>query len=66
RRAYELYYYFLPLSVMSSAERYIFNSISLVLVSLASYYVMFILPRLMARTLECLYYYATGNFISIN
>lgn len=66
KRLYQLYYYYLPLPVLSEGEQLVVNAFNLMLLCFAFYYLMFMVPLVVTNGVECLYYYITGNPTTID
>lgn len=65
-RLYYLYIYNTPLGVMTTNETIVFNSIAFVLVALLIYWLVAIFPFWLVKVAESLYYFLTGNTISLH
>ncbi|KAG2731353.1 hypothetical protein G9P44_005769 [Scheffersomyces stipitis] len=63
---YRLYYYNSPIPVMTNGETVIFNSINFCLLLVGLYYVVHVLPSIVVHSFEKMYYYLTGNLVSVN
>lgn len=65
KSAYHHYVYYSPIPVLSKEETIILNTINIILLTVGIYWIVHILPELLIHTFEKLYYYLTGNSISI-
>lgn len=64
--AYRSYANFTPLEVMTTTEAWLFNFSALTIFALSFYWTVFILPKWLLSLSERLYFYLTGNTISLS
>lgn len=65
-KLYYLYIYNTPLGVMTTNERIVFNVVALCLLVFTVYWSVAILPYWLFKVTENLYYYCTGNSLSVS
>lgn len=63
-RFYICYKYWTPIPVLTKTETIIFNSIILSLVAFLIYWIISVLPPIIVRSIENVYYYTTGDLLS--
>lgn len=66
KRAYQFYYYYSPIPVLSEGETIVFNAINAAILLAALYCSVTVLPHLILDLCELAYFYATGNLLSVN
>lgn len=64
--AYQSYSNFTPLEVMTKTEACIFNSVIFTIFALSFYWSVFVLPKWLVVVSERMYFYLTGQTISIS
>lgn len=64
-RWHSLYVYNTPLGLMTTNEAIVFNIIAIVLVGFTLYWMVAILPFWLVHAAERLYYYVTGNSMTL-
>ncbi|KAK6458253.1 uncharacterized protein RJT20DRAFT_30006 [Scheffersomyces xylosifermentans] len=66
QKLYYFYYFNTPLPILSYGEAFFFILFNLCLLLIGLYYFVYILPCLIVHAMERVYFYLTGNVVSLN